>query len=96
MHEQRIGLVPFQYVDADSFFLCLTHTDYHDAIPHWSSLAQGVDAVEARIDLLKDTSLAFVKSQMALLRRLTTLPIIYTGIYATLVCCLSCSLSLCR
>lgn len=63
----------------DTFFLSLTFPDVNDARPLIEQISVGVDALELRVDLLKSfTDLAFVASQVALLRSLSTLPIIFT------------------
>ncbi|RLN59111.1 hypothetical protein BBJ29_003958 [Phytophthora kernoviae] len=64
---------------SDTFFLSLTFTDVNDARPLISDISKGVDALELRVDLLKDfMDTKFVASQVALLRSLSTLPIIFT------------------
>ncbi|CAH0473101.1 unnamed protein product [Peronospora belbahrii] len=63
----------------DTFFLTLTFPDVNDARPTINDITKGVDALELRVDLLKfpeDTK--FVAAQVALLRSLSTLPIIFT------------------
>lgn len=64
---------------SDTFFLSLTFSDMSDARPIFSKITKGADALELRVDLLKhpeDTQ--FVASQVALVRALSTLPIIFT------------------
>ncbi|KAE9312852.1 Pentafunctional AROM polypeptide [Phytophthora fragariae] len=64
---------------ADTFFLSLTFPDVNDARQIISDITKGADALELRVDLLKypqDTK--FVAAQVALLRSLSTLPIIFT------------------
>ncbi|RLN89902.1 hypothetical protein BBJ28_00010921 [Nothophytophthora sp. Chile5] len=64
---------------ADTFFLSLTFPDVNDARPLIADISKGVDALELRVDLLKDfLDAKFVASQVALLRSLSQLPIIFT------------------
>jgi pentafunctional AROM polypeptide len=61
-----------------TFFVSLTVGDVAMAADVIPSATVGSDAVELRVDLLKDHSPGFVESQVALLRCLTDLPIIFT------------------
>ncbi|KAG2004494.1 arom polypeptide [Coprinopsis cinerea AmutBmut pab1-1] len=69
-----------------TYFLCLTYPDVRHAFPYIDELTEGADALELRVDLLKDAkapeapfpSVAYVKDQVTALRRVTGLPIIYT------------------
>lgn len=66
-----------------SYFLSLTYPDVTPALPKISELTTGVDAVELRIDLLRESgsqlpSPTYVSSQLFALRRVTTLPIVFT------------------
>jgi pentafunctional AROM polypeptide len=72
-----------------SYFLSLTYPDITLALCHLDNLAEGVDAVELRVDLLRESkyyesggpcipSRAYVSSQVAALRRVTSLPIVFT------------------
>ncbi|KAL1664916.1 EPSP synthase-domain-containing protein [Schizophyllum commune] len=71
-----------------SYFLSLTYPDISDALPLMEELTAGVDAVELRVDLLRSPQggsaaeyvpqAAYVMDQVALLRRATNLPIVYT------------------
>lgn len=68
-----------------SYFLSLTYPDIREALPIVEQISEGVDALELRVDLLKSTkdsdvipSKAYVASQLAALRRVTSLPIVYT------------------
>ncbi|CAI5743214.1 unnamed protein product [Hyaloperonospora brassicae] len=64
---------------SDTFFLSLTFPDVNDARPIISDISKDVDALELRVDLLKYPEDAeFVAAQVALLRSLSTLPIIFT------------------
>lgn len=73
-----------------SFFLSLTFPDVKPVLAHLSTMTQGVDAIELRVDLLNnrtgndlvDHSSAefheYVRTQLVVLRRATKLPIIFT------------------
>lgn len=72
-----------------SYFLCLTYPDVTQSFPVIHELTQGVDAIELRVDLLRASkdydsieysipTLAYVSSQVAALRRVTSLPIVFT------------------
>lgn len=63
---------------ATSYFLSLTFQDVADAAGVMEEATRGADAVELRVDLLKSQAEDFVGAQVALLRRLTPLPIIFT------------------
>lgn len=63
----------------DTFFLSLTFPDVRAARAIMADISTGVDALELRVDLLESfTDAAFVVSQVALLRALSPLPIIFT------------------
>jgi pentafunctional AROM polypeptide len=72
-----------------SYFLSLTYPDIKLALPHIDEITTGVDALELRVDLLRDQdsfekigsyapSKAYVSSQLAALRLATSLPIVFT------------------
>lgn len=66
-----------------SYFLALTCPDVTQAFADIPAVTTGVDAVELRVDLLREEgsqlpSAAFVASQVFALRRATTLPVIFT------------------
>lgn len=72
-----------------SYFLCLTYPDVQQAFPYIDELTEGVDALELRVDLLRSQkdyekigdvvpSIAYVSQQVAHLRRVTGLPIVFT------------------
>ncbi|KAF5310130.1 hypothetical protein D9619_010374 [Psilocybe cf. subviscida] len=72
-----------------SYFLSLTYPDVTHAAEHMDELTQGADAVELRVDLLKSPKdyevighsippIAYVQHQVSALRRLTSLPIVFT------------------
>lgn len=65
-------------------FLSLTFPDVTPALAQMSELTQGVDAVELRVDLLREAkagafpSITYVAKQLSMLRLVTTLPIVYS------------------
>ena len=72
-----------------SYFLSLTYPDIELALPHIDEITTGVDALELRVDLLRNRdsfdkigsyipSRAYVSSQLATLRLATSLPIVFT------------------
>lgn len=71
-----------------TFFISTTFPDVHAALPNLDILTVGADAVEIRVDLLKEPlgngkfsevpSLSYVGEQVMLLRQRTELPIIFT------------------
>ena len=72
-----------------SYFLSLTYPDIELALPHIDEITTGVDALELRVDLLRDRdsfdkigpsipSKAYVASQLATLRLATSLPVVFT------------------
>lgn len=61
-----------------SFFVSLTVPDVSDALELLPRVVVGSDAVELRVDLLKDTSPEFVGVQVALLRAAAKIPIVFT------------------
>ena len=72
-----------------SYFLSLTYPDIGLAFPHIDEITTGVDALELRVDLLRDQdsfekigsyipSKAYVAGQLAALRLATSLPIVFT------------------
>ncbi|OQR97948.1 pentafunctional AROM polypeptide [Thraustotheca clavata] len=63
----------------DSYFLSLTFPDLKELTPtQLATVASDVQALELRVDLLKSHDKDFVADQVARLRSLSTLPIIYT------------------
>ncbi|KAJ4474406.1 Shikimate dehydrogenase [Lentinula aciculospora] len=73
----------------NSYFLSLTYPDVLLALPRLEELSAGVDALEVRVDLLRSKediepqgkhipSEAYVADQIAALRRVTSLPLIFT------------------
>ena len=86
---QQPNLAPNLSPESRSYFLSLTYPDVTESFPHIEELTQGVDALELRADLLhspKDNSvigssipsLAYVQQQISALRRVSSLPIVYT------------------
>ena len=61
-----------------SHFLSLTYPNLEAAVPHLPELVIGVDALELRVDLLDDLSVASVHKQIAVLRSVCDLPIVFT------------------
>ncbi|AEO63552.1 525f730c-7c91-43ef-9605-d00d4a60c7ea [Thermothielavioides terrestris] len=71
-----------------TFFISTTFPDVHAALPNIDILTVGADAIEIRVDLLKEPlgngtyseipSLSYVGEQVMLLRQRTELPIIFT------------------
>ncbi|KAJ3298949.1 3-dehydroquinate dehydratase (3-dehydroquinase) [Rhizoclosmatium sp. JEL0117] len=68
----------FQVAGSPSFFLCLTFGDLHDAVKVLENASEGADALELRVDLLKEWSDEFIGTQISLIRRHSDLPIIFT------------------
>jgi len=63
---------------ASSYFLSLTYPDLNEAIPILDKASEGSDALELRVDLLASQDNEYIKQQLAILRRYSKLPIIYT------------------
>jgi pentafunctional AROM polypeptide len=72
-----------------SYFLSLTYPDVTQALPIIEELTTGVDAIELRVDLLRDPGSwgkvgpyipkkSYVVNQIRALRRATSLPIVFT------------------
>eukprot|EP01031_Cornospumella_fuschlensis_P030210 gene30210-36496_t len=61
-----------------SHFLCLTYPDLSPHQDTLSSLLEGIDAVELRVDLLADKSVSNIHKQLSILRSVCALPIIFT------------------
>lgn len=74
--EPLAKLVPGRY--KPRYFVSLTYPNVAAAVPDLPALSEGVDALELRVDLLRSWESAFVAEQVALLRRHSPLPIIYT------------------
>ncbi|KAH8196975.1 hypothetical protein TruAng_008869 [Truncatella angustata] len=73
---------------ARTYFISTTFPDVHAALPNIDILTVGADAVELRVDLLKEPlsdgtfapmpSLSYIGEQLMLLRQRTELPLIFT------------------
>ena len=61
-----------------SHFISLTFPSIDEAVPLLPELRKGCDAFELRVDLLEDTSPQSIHRQIALLRDVCPLPIVYT------------------
>ena len=72
-----------------SYFLSLTYPDITVALPQLEEMTAGVDAIELRVDLLREPDhvdtfspylppVDFVGSQLAAIRRATSLPVVFT------------------
>jgi 3-dehydroquinate dehydratase type I len=61
-----------------SFFVCLTFADVRDHVEVIQTLCAGANAIELRVDLLACADRSFVSNQVAVVRRLSDLPIIFT------------------
>ncbi|KAF9240000.1 EPSP synthase-domain-containing protein [Melanogaster broomeanus] len=71
--------------ESRSYFLSLTYPDITPALPSIPELSAGVDALELRVDLLREpgatsaiASHAYVSHQISALRRKTSLPVVFT------------------
>ncbi|KZO90626.1 putative ARO1-Pentafunctional AROM polypeptide [Calocera viscosa TUFC12733] len=82
------NLAPNVQPDKRSYFLSLTFPDLTPALPLLDQLTTGVDAIEVRADLLSTSGLpvthptvpprAYIATQLAALRQITRLPIVFT------------------
>jgi pentafunctional AROM polypeptide len=61
-----------------SFFVSLTCKNVTDFLPILDSISVGAAALELRVDLLESTETEFIGTQVAILRRYSILPIVYT------------------
>eukprot|EP00842_Homolaphlyctis_polyrhiza_P006238 jgi/Hompol1/6615/HPOL_000965-RA len=61
-----------------SFFVSLTYPNVADAASFIEKITEGANAIELRVDLLASTDHEYVGKQVALLRHLSSLPIVYT------------------
>ncbi|RDB26638.1 Pentafunctional AROM polypeptide [Hypsizygus marmoreus] len=86
---QQPNLAPNVASGHRSYFLSLTYPDVTQALSQIEELTEGVDAIELRVDLLRSSndlaspdatipSKSYVSDQIAALRRVTSLPIVYT------------------
>jgi len=77
---QRVtgSLVPNALLREDTFFLSITSPEISEVVPVLHDAERGVDALELRVDLLKSTEPGFVRDQLSLLRRASSLPVVFT------------------
>lgn len=86
---QHPNLAPNVTSGRRSYFLSLTYPDVTQAFSQIDQLSEGVDAIELRVDLLRSPidyespdpsvpSRSFVAEQVAALRNVTSLPIVFT------------------
>ncbi|KZT06660.1 Pentafunctional AroM protein [Laetiporus sulphureus 93-53] len=86
---KRPNLVPTTAAGSRTYFLSLTHPDIIPALPYIDELIAGVDAIELRVDLLRSQRnfdepgpfippVWYVNNQIAALRQVTSLPIVFT------------------
>lgn len=78
VHGVDTNKVPLGHRAPRSYFLSLTFDDVTQAIPKIEDLSLGIDVWELRIDLLASLDLTFLAFQVAILRRHSPLPILYT------------------
>ncbi len=78
MIKMQIGSFRVQSPRAGTFFLSLTYTDVNDCLEVLPTVSAGVDALELRVDMLRNYSEEFVADQVSILRRHSHLPIIFT------------------
>jgi pentafunctional AROM polypeptide len=71
----KVALVPRT---RRSYFLCLTYKDVREAIPVFDDLSQGIDMWDIRADLLGSLDPTCLAFQVAVLRRYSNLPILFT------------------
>jgi pentafunctional AROM polypeptide len=82
------NLAPIDVPGHRSYFLSLTFPDVTPSLADFEELTTGVDAIELRVDLLRTRSqtttgphiapLSYVAEQVAAIRRVSSLPIVYT------------------
>ena len=65
-------------LNSQTFFICLTFPDLSLVVESLPELMENVHAVELRVDLLANQDSEFILQQIAILRRVCSLPIIYT------------------
>ena len=65
-------------LDSLSFFVSLTMPNISSAASIIQEISTGADALELRVDLLENLDSDFIGEQVALLRSLSTLPIVFT------------------
>ena len=85
----KANLAPVLVREHRSYFLSLTFPDVTPSLANFEELTAGVDAIELRVDLLRTRSqndaagphiapLSYVAEQVAAIRRVSSLPIVYT------------------
>ncbi|CAI5759427.1 unnamed protein product [Candida verbasci] len=72
------GVSKPQIPKSRSTFITLTYPDIKEAVEILNEITIGADAIEIRVDLLKNYNPTFVADQLALLRKLNESPIVYT------------------
>ncbi|EKX49636.1 hypothetical protein GUITHDRAFT_67756, partial [Guillardia theta CCMP2712] len=83
-HEELFSLVDrflrsqLAPVVEDSITISLTYPDMKEASSYIPEIERGADVLEFRVDLLSDCSLLNARLQHAILRRVATLPILWT------------------
>jgi pentafunctional AROM polypeptide len=86
---QKANLAPILLRGHRTYFLSLTFPDVTPSLAKFGQLTAGVDAIELRVDLLRTPSqfdtagphippLSYVAEQVAAIRRVSSLPIVYT------------------
>ncbi|KAJ7928505.1 type I 3-dehydroquinase-domain-containing protein [Mycena leptocephala] len=78
VHGVDTNKVPVGHHAPRSYFLSLTFEDVMQAIPKIEDLSLGIDVWELRADLLASLDLTFLAFQIAILRRHSPLPILFT------------------
>lgn len=85
----KANLAPIHVREHRSYFLSLTFPDVTPSLADFEELTAGVDAIELRVDLLRTQSqtdtaglhippVSYVAEQVAAIRRVSSLPIVYT------------------
>ena len=85
----KANLAPIHVREHRSYFLSLTFPDVTPSLADFEELSTGVDAIELRVDLLRTQSqanttgphippISYVAEQVAAIRRVSSLPIVYT------------------
>ena len=85
----KANLAPIHLREHRSYFLSLTFPDVTPSLADFEELTTGVDAIELRVDLLRTQNQAgitgphippinYVAQQVAAIRRVSSLPIVYT------------------
>jgi pentafunctional AROM polypeptide len=74
-----LNIKPFELpTSVPSFFVSLTFSDVESVADILETITEGAHAIELRVDLLKSQDVEFVGQQLALLRSLSPLPIVFT------------------